>query len=57
MTTEHQILGNHIKICRQDGITWGEIQAVKNEMVGEDVCCIEVYPPEAMVNEEKLCGV
>lgn len=29
----------------RDGITWDELQRVKNETLGEDVWCVEVYPP------------
>ena len=31
----------------RDGITWDELQRVKNECLGEDVWCVEVYPPES----------
>ena len=33
----------------RDGITWDELQRVKNETLGEDVWCVEVYPPESEV--------
>lgn len=33
----------------RDGITWDELQRVKNETLGPDVWCVEVYPPEAEV--------
>lgn len=31
----------------RDGITWDELQRVKNETLGPDVWCVEVYPPES----------
>lgn len=40
--------GVHLRVRRQDGqdgITWDELQTVKNEAVGRDVTCVEVYPP------------
>lgn len=33
----------------RDGITWYELQRVKNETLGHDVWCVEVYPPESEV--------
>ncbi|MEL8055059.1 MAG: hypothetical protein AAGK66_02800 [Pseudomonadota bacterium] len=27
-------------------ITWDELQAIKNDQIGENVIAIEVYPPE-----------
>ena len=33
----------------RDGITWDELQRVKNETLGPDVWCVEVYPPESEV--------
>ena len=33
----------------RDGITWDELQRIKNECLGEDVWCVEVYPPQADV--------
>lgn len=33
----------------RDGITWDELQRIKNETLGPDVWCVEVYPPEADV--------
>jgi hypothetical protein len=30
----------------RDGITWDELQRVKNECLGEDVWCVEVYPAQ-----------
>jgi len=39
----------HLKVWRrdsnEDGITWDQLQEIKNEMLGEDVCAIEFYPP------------
>ena len=46
---------DHITIERvdgRDGIPWDHLQAIKNEILGEDAWAIEVYPPEAeLVNE------
>lgn len=36
----------------KDGITWDEMQRIKNETLGEDVWCVEVYPAQ-----EKLVDV
>ena len=36
----------------RDGITWDELQRVKNECLGEDAWCYEVYP-----SEDKLVNV
>lgn len=30
----------------KDGITWDELQRIKNECLGEDVWCVEVYPSQ-----------
>lgn len=30
----------------RDGITWDELQRVKNETLGPDVWCVEVYPAQ-----------
>lgn len=30
----------------RDGITWDELQRIKNETLGEDVWCVEVYPAQ-----------
>ena len=31
----------------RDGITWDELQRIKNECLGEDTWCVEVYPAES----------
>ena len=31
----------------RDGITWDELQRIKNECLGEDVWCVEVYPAQS----------
>lgn len=31
----------------RDGITWDELQRIKNETLGEEVWCVEVYPAES----------
>jgi len=36
----------------RDGITWDELQRIKNECLGEDVWCVEVYP-----SQDKLVNV
>lgn len=33
----------------RDGITWDELQRVKNECLGPDVWCVEVYPAQDKV--------
>lgn len=33
----------------RDGITWDELQRIKNECLGEDVWCAEMYPAQADV--------
>lgn len=33
----------------RDGITWDELQRVKNECLGPDVWCVECYPPASEV--------
>jgi len=33
----------------RDGITWDELQRVKNETVGEEVWCVECYPAQSKV--------
>ena len=39
----------------RDGITWDELQRIKNECLGEDACCIEVYPAESdLVNVSNM---
>lgn len=30
----------------RDGITWDELQRIKNECLGEDVWCVECYPAQ-----------
>ena len=47
---------NHLRKDRsgkwRDGITWDELQRIKDETLGPDVWCVEVYPAEsALVNE------
>lgn len=42
----------HIKVWRddgEDGITWDELQAVKDEAIGPQRRCIEMYPPHDQV--------
>lgn len=61
---ETQVLGTlvpglgmirHLKVQRRDGksgISWDELQAVKNEALGPDVVAIEVYPKDEDVADE-----
>ena len=48
----------HLKVWRdegQDGITWDELQAVKDEALEPNCRAIEVYPPaHELVNETNL---
>lgn len=48
----------HLKVRRldgKDGITWDELQAVKNEAFGEEIPCVEVYPPQnEVVNDANI---
>ena len=37
----------HLKVRRrdgQDGISWDQLQQVKNDLLGEEVTAIEIYP-------------
>lgn len=44
-----QLLGNHLRIWRLDGkpsrLSWDTLQQIKNDIAGEDVTAIEVFPP------------
>lgn len=46
----------HLKVWRHDGrpvvCRWDTLQAIKNEALGEDVCVVEVFPPEDCVMNE-----
>jgi len=48
----------HLKVWRidgQDGITWDELQTVKDEALGPGVQAVEVYPPAyELVNDVNL---
>jgi hypothetical protein len=48
----------HLKVWRSDGsdgITWDQLQELKNETMGPEVCAIEFYPAESdLVNEVKM---
>ncbi len=48
----------HLKICRadnKDGITWDQLQYLKNEALGKDACAIEFYPPEdELINDVNI---
>lgn len=48
----YQLLGDHLRVWRhdgKDGISWDQLQAVKNEAMGEDTVCIEIYPAQSNV--------
>ena len=50
---------NHLKIRRHDGgtnrLTWDELMVIKNEMLGEDACAIELFPRDCdVVNEANI---
>ncbi len=50
---------NHLKVRRHDGktncLTWDELMVIKNEMLGEDACAIELFPCECdVVNEANI---
>lgn len=39
----------------RDGITWDELQRIKNECLGDDVWCVEVYPSQdSLVNVSNM---
>jgi hypothetical protein len=45
----------HLKVWRvdnKDGITWDELQAIKDEALGSDTRAIEIYPPAYEVVDE-----
>lgn len=47
----------HLWIKRHDGkpVTWAEMQRVKNELAGEALTAIEVYPPvDQLVDEANM---
>jgi hypothetical protein len=48
----------HLKVRRRDGkdgIGWDVLQTIKNEMLGEDVTAVEVYPAsDQVVNEANI---
>lgn len=42
--------GQHLMVCRKnggDGITWDDLMTVKNEAVGKEIPCIEIYPADS----------
>jgi len=50
-----QTLGDHLVVWKEDGsdgITWDELQALKDEILGPEVACVEVYPPASQVVNE-----
>jgi hypothetical protein len=40
------------RIDGADGIPWDDLQAIKNDRLGEDTCAIEFYPAEREVVNE-----
>lgn len=50
--------GHHLRVWREDGmdgISWDELQAMKNLVAGEDETCIEVFPPAGeVVNDANI---
>lgn len=52
----YQMAGDgHLKVWRddgQDGISWDELQAVKNEVFGSEAWCIEHYPAASMLVDQ-----
>lgn len=48
----------HLKVRRRDGkdgISWDDLQKIKNEYAGEDKVAIEIYPRESdVVNETNM---
>ncbi len=50
---------NHLKVRRHDGrtnrLTWDKLMEIKNEMLGEEACAIELFPREGdVVNEANI---
>jgi len=50
---------NHLKVRCHDGginhLTWDELMVIKNEMLGEDACAIELFSREGdVVNEANI---
>lgn len=56
----HPTLGaiRHLRVWRddrRDGIPWDHLQQIKDEVLGEDVFAIEVYPPsDRVINEVNM---
>jgi len=48
----------HLKVWRGDdksGISWDQLQAIKNEAIGEDANCVEAYPAQDdTINEANI---
>jgi hypothetical protein len=48
----------HLMVTRRDGrdgIPWDMLQQIKDEMLGPEVLCVEIYPPAAeVVNEVNM---
>ena len=48
----------HLKVKRRDGkdgISWDTLQQIKNDVLGGDICAVEIYPPEnEVVNEVNM---
>ena len=51
-------LVDHIKVRKKsgkDGITWNKLQEIKNIVVGEETCVIEVYPRQRDLIDHANC--
>ncbi len=40
---------DHLEISHDGTATWADLQAIKNEVWGEDTVAIEIYPPQEFV--------
>jgi hypothetical protein len=39
----------------KSGISWDQLQKLKNEYLGKETCCVEFYPPDDnLVNEVNM---
>ena len=38
-----------ISIQHNGSISWDDLQAIKSNFLGDDACCIEIYPPQSRV--------
>ena len=50
MELEHKLNGRWLQVWREDGtdgITWDELQNIKNEVFGKEAWAFEIFPPES----------